>query len=162
MLGLRRSAPDLQHGVALLLGNHAFCAPSSEQTRRSAPGLDSQPFNSKSCQSMTFDLVLRGGTLYDGSGRAGELGDLAITDGRIAAIGRRRRAAPRLAASSMPAPRGSSSRRASSISQHRFGFHAADQSHGREQGAPGRHHRGDRPLRLFGRAGAAGQGGDAA
>ncbi len=36
---------------------------------------------------MTFDLVLRGGTLYDGSGRAGELGDLAITDGRIAAIG---------------------------------------------------------------------------
>jgi N-acyl-D-amino-acid deacylase len=36
---------------------------------------------------MSFDLVLRGGTLYDGSGRAGELGDLAITHDRIAAVG---------------------------------------------------------------------------
>ncbi len=36
---------------------------------------------------MTFDLVLRGGTLYDGSGRAGAPGDLAIADGRIAALG---------------------------------------------------------------------------
>jgi len=36
---------------------------------------------------MSFDLVLRGGTLYDGSGRSGELGDLAITHDRIAAIG---------------------------------------------------------------------------
>jgi N-acyl-D-amino-acid deacylase len=36
---------------------------------------------------MSFDLVLRGGTLYDGSGRSGELGDLAVTHDRIAAIG---------------------------------------------------------------------------
>src|SRR3974390_3112597 len=36
---------------------------------------------------MTFDLLLRGGTLYDGSGRPGERGDLGVTDGRIAAIG---------------------------------------------------------------------------
>ncbi len=36
---------------------------------------------------MAFDLVLRGGTLYDGSGRPGERGDLAIVDGRIAAVG---------------------------------------------------------------------------
>ena len=36
---------------------------------------------------MSFDLVLRGGTLYDGSGRAGELGDLAITHDRITAVG---------------------------------------------------------------------------
>ena len=36
---------------------------------------------------MSFDLVLRGGALYDGSGRAGELGDLAITHDRIAAVG---------------------------------------------------------------------------
>jgi N-acyl-D-amino-acid deacylase len=34
-----------------------------------------------------YDLVLRGGILFDGSGRPGERGDLAITDGRIAAIG---------------------------------------------------------------------------
>jgi N-acyl-D-amino-acid deacylase len=34
-----------------------------------------------------FELVLRGGMLYDGSGASGEIGDLAIVDGRIAAIG---------------------------------------------------------------------------
>jgi N-acyl-D-amino-acid deacylase len=37
---------------------------------------------------MTFDILLHGGTLYDGSGRHGERGDLAIADGRIAAIGK--------------------------------------------------------------------------
>src|SRR5215469_1123910 len=36
---------------------------------------------------MTFDLVLRGGTLYDGSGRPGQPGDLAIAEGRIVAMG---------------------------------------------------------------------------
>jgi N-acyl-D-amino-acid deacylase len=36
---------------------------------------------------MTFDLVLRGGTLYDGSGRPGMRADLAIVDDRIAAVG---------------------------------------------------------------------------
>src|ERR1700733_12771668 len=34
-----------------------------------------------------YDLLLRGGTLYDGGGRAGQRGDLAIADGRIAAFG---------------------------------------------------------------------------
>jgi N-acyl-D-amino-acid deacylase len=33
------------------------------------------------------DILIRGGTLFDGSGRAGTLGDIAIKDGRIAAIG---------------------------------------------------------------------------
>ena len=36
---------------------------------------------------MTFDLVLKGGTLYDGSGGPGTSGDLAIADGRIVAMG---------------------------------------------------------------------------
>jgi len=36
---------------------------------------------------MSFDIVLRGGTVYDGGGRAGVPGDLAIAAGRIAAIG---------------------------------------------------------------------------
>jgi N-acyl-D-amino-acid deacylase len=34
-----------------------------------------------------YDLILRGGTLYDGSGRPGARGDLAVADGRIAVIG---------------------------------------------------------------------------
>ncbi len=34
-----------------------------------------------------YDLILRGGTLYDGSGRPGQRGDLAVAEGRIAAIG---------------------------------------------------------------------------
>jgi N-acyl-D-amino-acid deacylase len=36
---------------------------------------------------MAFDLVLRGGTLYDGSGAPGEPGDLAIAYNRIVAMG---------------------------------------------------------------------------
>lgn len=35
------------------------------------------------------DILIRGGTLYDGAGNPGTAGDIAITDGRIAAIGRR-------------------------------------------------------------------------
>jgi len=34
-----------------------------------------------------WDILIRGGTLYDGSGRPGESGDLAIAGGRIAALG---------------------------------------------------------------------------
>jgi len=37
--------------------------------------------------AMTSDIVIRGGTLIDGSGRPGEIGDIAVRDGRIAAIG---------------------------------------------------------------------------
>src|SRR3954447_13052754 len=36
---------------------------------------------------MTWDILIRGGTLYDGSGRPGEGADLAIADGRIVRIG---------------------------------------------------------------------------
>ncbi len=34
-----------------------------------------------------FDLIIRGGTVIDGTGAPGRLGDLAIRDGRIAALG---------------------------------------------------------------------------
>src|SRR5215472_14413759 len=37
---------------------------------------------------MNIDILIRGGTLIDGSGRPGELVDLAVRGGRIAAIGR--------------------------------------------------------------------------
>src|SRR5215469_9367508 len=37
---------------------------------------------------MSWDILIRGGTLIDGSGKPGERGDLALSDGRIAAIGR--------------------------------------------------------------------------
>ena len=37
---------------------------------------------------MTYDIVIRGGTIVDGSGGARYQADLAIADGRIAAIGR--------------------------------------------------------------------------
>ena len=37
---------------------------------------------------MSCDILIRGGTLIDGSGRAGKIGDVAVTEGRIAALGR--------------------------------------------------------------------------
>src|SRR5438046_1813158 len=37
---------------------------------------------------MTWDILIRGGTLYDGSSRPGGRGDVAIADGRVAQIGR--------------------------------------------------------------------------
>jgi N-acyl-D-amino-acid deacylase len=36
---------------------------------------------------MTSDILIRGGTLIDGSGRPGEICDIAVRDGRIAALG---------------------------------------------------------------------------
>ena len=36
---------------------------------------------------MTFDLIVRNATLYDGTGAAPAAGDVAISGGRIAAIG---------------------------------------------------------------------------
>jgi N-acyl-D-amino-acid deacylase len=38
--------------------------------------------------AMTSDILIRGGTVIDGSGRPGEIGDVAIRDGRITAMGR--------------------------------------------------------------------------
>jgi N-acyl-D-amino-acid deacylase len=37
---------------------------------------------------MRWDILIRGGTLIDGSGQPSEMGDLAVSNGRIAAIGR--------------------------------------------------------------------------
>src|SRR5246500_4573477 len=37
---------------------------------------------------MTWDILIRGGMLIDGSGRRGEIGDIAVRDGRIAALER--------------------------------------------------------------------------
>src|SRR5947207_12540584 len=37
---------------------------------------------------MNYDIVIRGGKVIDGSGRPGEVADVAVHDGRIAALGR--------------------------------------------------------------------------
>jgi len=39
-------------------------------------------------QGIRYDLVIAGGTIIDGTGRSGQFADVAIRDGRIAAIGR--------------------------------------------------------------------------
>src|ERR1700674_220657 len=37
---------------------------------------------------MTWDILIRGGTIIDGSGRPGAISDITVRDGRIAALGR--------------------------------------------------------------------------
>jgi N-acyl-D-amino-acid deacylase len=37
---------------------------------------------------MNWDVLIRGGLIIDGSGKPGEIGDVAVQDGRIAALGR--------------------------------------------------------------------------
>ena len=100
------------------------------------------------------DILIRGGLLFDGSGCAGVPADLAIKDGRIAAIG------PQLDEPAAKTIDASGPRRRAGLHRHQdpFRLHAADQSQGREQGPPGRHHRDHRPLRLLGRARPARQG----
>ena len=44
---------------------------------------------------MPFDLVIRGATIYDGSGLPGFVGDVAVQDGRLAEVGGRPGAARR-------------------------------------------------------------------
>ena len=36
---------------------------------------------------MLYDLIIRGGTVYDGTGAPGVRADVAVRDGKIAAIG---------------------------------------------------------------------------
>ena len=62
-------------------------------------------------RAVSFDLVIRGGTVYDGTGAEGRVADVGVEDGRIAAIGAAR--AERRASSTRPA---SPSRPASSTS----------------------------------------------
>src|SRR6516164_5714998 len=37
---------------------------------------------------MNWDILIRGGLVIDGSGRPGEIADVAVSDGRIVAVGR--------------------------------------------------------------------------
>lgn len=67
----------LRRALRSLLAVSVLAACSSPPSPTATPAASKAP----------FDLVLRGATLIDGSGRDGALGDLAIRDGRIAAIG---------------------------------------------------------------------------
>src|SRR3546814_9874569 len=43
----------------------------------------------------TYDIIIRQGTIYDGTGGAGMIGDVALRDGRIAFVGAHARGAAR-------------------------------------------------------------------
>src|SRR5262245_52670021 len=88
--------------------------------------------------SARHDILIRGGLLFDGTGAAGKPGDVAIRDGRIAAVGADidDAAAKVIDAHGLAVAPGFIDP---------FRLHAADQSQGREQGAPRRDHRDRRP-----------------
>ena len=96
----------------------------------------------KATRAMSFDLVIRGGTVYDGTGAEGRVADVGVKDGRIAAIGslepdgrraRRRRPGRRAGLHRHPQP---------------LRLHAAGGSARGQRDPPGRHDRGRRQLRL--------------
>ena len=39
--------------------------------------------------AQSYDILVRGGTIYDGSGKPGYVGDVAVSGGKIAAVGKR-------------------------------------------------------------------------
>jgi len=41
----------------------------------------------KKRKTMSYDIVIRGALVIDGSGQPGEIADVAVQDGRIAAVG---------------------------------------------------------------------------
>ena len=51
---------------------------------------------------MTFDLVIRGGKVIDGTGMPAFSADVAVRDGRIAKIGRVEEPATRISAAGQP------------------------------------------------------------
>ena len=102
------------------------------------------------------DILIRGGEVHRRHGRASRYAPMSRSPAdRIAAIGAAASRARRRARDRCRGPRG---RAGLHRHQDPFRLHPAAQPAGREQDPPGRHHRGDRPLRLLGRAGAAGQG----
>lgn len=72
-----RSAPGLA-GFAVLPGLAGCVAPDDPGSGAAAGATAAQP----------PALVIRGGTVYDGTGGAPRSGDVAVTDGRITAVGR--------------------------------------------------------------------------
>jgi N-acyl-D-aspartate/D-glutamate deacylase len=66
--------------VLLILASLVFSACSKPHESEAAKESVAEPVPA-------FDVVIRGGTLYDGSGEAGVVGDLAIDGDRIVAMG---------------------------------------------------------------------------
>ncbi len=103
---------------------------------------------------MRYDILIRGGVLLDGSGAAGKPGDLAIRDGRIAAVGGDLGgdAAQVIDAEGLVVAPGFID-----IKTH-SDFTLPINPKAESKVRQGRDHRDHRPLRLLGRAGAARQG----
>ncbi len=56
-------------------------------SERPAPTAEPEAAPATEANSAHYDTIIRGGTIYDGSGQPGVIADLAIKDDRIAAIG---------------------------------------------------------------------------
>src|SRR5258708_2915242 len=76
---------ERERGAGLLPG-HARPRPSGGDEVRRCRALPAA--RSASRPPMTWDILIRGGTIIDGSGRPGAISDIAVRDGRIAALGR--------------------------------------------------------------------------